>query len=60
MTTLFVSYVLPCSEIDLPATDCSFAESLVLDSNTDSDKLTNMPPSSTLGIKDDKVESNIS
>lgn len=59
-TTLFVSYVLPCSEIDLPATDGSFAENLVLDSNTDSDKLTKMPPSATLGIKDDKAESNIS
>lgn len=55
-TALFVLYVLPCSEIDLPGTDGSFAESLVLDS----DKLTKMPPSATLGIKDDKAESNIS
>lgn len=47
-TTLFVSHVLPCSEIDLPAAD------------TDSDKLTKMPPAATLVIKDDKAESNIS
>lgn len=53
------SYLLCCSEIELPATDGSFVERLV--SHTVSDKLhyfgPEMPPSSISGLKGDKAES---